>query len=429
MSPRSAVPDPGECRRERCLRWLRICISGVALVVCWRGQTGLAQGKVRLGIDVLLSERIDLVKGKRVGLITNTSAVDGKLTLTVDRLIEDKRVRLVQLFSPEHGLGGFMRSGRSDRGTVYEHKGRRIPVEGLFGRRRRPSSEALRRIDVLLFDIQDIGSRTYTYITTLGLAMEAAGKAGVPVIVLDRPNPLGGFRFEGAVRAKKYKSLIGWGPLPVTHGLTVGEIAHFYNGVLKLRCRLTVVKIKGWRRSMIWQDTGLTWVPTSPGIPHVRNAQLYVATGMVGGSGPNVNEGGGNSMPFELIGALFIDKPKRLADKLNAAGLPGVFFRPLTYQPWGRQFKGKRVGGVQLMLIDPRRFRPLRTALTILVTLQKLYGDQLTVSDTRRFGRVWGNDRILPMIRAGKTVAQIEASWARSLSRFAKRRLRYLLYR
>ncbi len=385
---------------------------------------------VKLGVDVLLDERIDLLKGKRVGLITNASAVDGKLNLTVDRFIDDKRVNLTQLYSPEHGLTGEMRNGQSDsdKDANYRYGGQSIPVQGLTGKHFRPSKETMKRIDVLVFDIQDIGSRTYTYISTLGLAMEAAQVGRIPIIVLDRPNPLGGTLFEGPVRLRKHKTFIGWGPLPVSHGMTVGEIAHFYRNELGIKCDLEVVKMKHWRRDMVWQDTGLTWVPTSPGIPHPHNAQLYVTTGMVGGSGPNVNEGGGNSMPFELIGALFIGDPKRLARHLNDAALPGVFFRPLIYKPWGRQFTDKRVAGVHLMLTDPSAHRPLRTALTILVTLQKLYGGKMTVKNPKRFARVWGNEWVLKMIREGKSVAEIEARWQPELDDFAKKRSKALIY-
>ena len=383
--------------------------------------------RVKLGIDVLLDRRIDLVAGKKVGLVTNASAVDGALRTTVDRLIDDPRVDVVQLYSPEHGLAGAMANGRSDQGAPYTRNGKSIPVQGLTGDSFRPTPQNMSRHDVLVFDIQDIGSRTYTYISSLGLAMEAARRDRMTLIVLDRPNPLGGLRFEGPVRIRKYKSFVGWGPLPVTHGMTVGEVARFYHRELGIDCTLDVVQMEGWRRDMLWQDTGLTWVPTSPGIPHARNAQLYVATGMVGGSGANVNEGGGNSMPFELIGALFIDDPRVLAERLNDAGVDGVFFRPLTYRPWRRQFKGKQVGGVQLMLLDPVRLRPLRAALTILVTLQALYGAQMTV-DARRFGRIWGNDWVLPMIRAGRSVEEIEAKWAGELEAFAARRAAALLY-
>lgn len=386
-----------------------------------------APTRVKLGVDVLLDSRIDLVEGKRVGLITNASAVDGALKLTVDRLIEDPRVDVVQLYSPEHGLMGSMKNGQSDKGGVYRHAGKVIPVQGLTGEHFRPTKASMAKHDVLLFDIQDIGSRTYTYISSLGMAMEAAHRARMKVIVLDRPNPLGGVRVEGPVRVKKYKSFVGWGPLPVTHGMTAGEIARFYKAELKLRCDLEVVQMEGWRRDMVWEDTGLDWVPTSPGIPHPHNAHLYVATGMVGGSGPNVNEGGGNSQPFELIGALFIDEPKKLARALNAAGLPGVHFRPMVYRPWRRQFNGKRVGGVHLMLKDSRAFRPLHTALTILVTLQRLYGAKMTV-DAKRFGRIWGNDWILPMIRAGKSVDEIEARWEQERLAFLEKRASALLY-
>ena len=383
---------------------------------------------VKLGIDVLLDSRVELVEGKRVGLITNASAVDGALNLTVDRLIDDERVNIVQLYSPEHGLMGSMKNGQSDKKGGYQYGGRTIPVQGLTGEHFRPTSASLRRHDVLVFDIQDIGSRTYTYISTLGLAMEAASAAKMKMIVLDRPNPLGGLTFEGPVRLKKYKTFVGWGPLPVTHGMSVGEMAIFYNQELGIGCDLEVVKMEGWSREMVWQDTGLRWVPTSPGIPHPHNAQLYVATGMVGGSGPNVNEGGGNSMPFELIGALFVEDPRPLAKKLNAAGLPGVFFRPLIYRPWGKQFTNMRVAGVHLMLEDVRRFRPLRTALTILVTLQALYGEKMTVKNPKRFGRIWGNDRVLKMIRSGKSVEEIEAAWSQELERFAGKRARALVY-
>jgi len=380
---------------------------------------------VTLGIDVLLNERIDLVAGKRLGLITNASAVDSQLVPTLERLRTDKRVNLVQLYAPEHGLGGAMDNGKSDRkGTEGSTQ---LPIEGLFGRQNRPSAASLARIDILVFDIQDIGSRTYTYVSTLGNAMMAAKAAKVPIMVLDRPNPIGGILFEGPVREPKYKSLIGWGPIPVTHGMTVGELARFYNEELGIHADLIVVPMQGWKRSMIWADTGLTWVPTSPGIPHELNAHFYVATGMVGGSGTNVNEGGGNSMPFELIGAPFVDG-YALTRMLTEAGLPGVRFRHITYIPSRGQYKNKIVHGVQLLLDDAKAFRPLHTALTILVALNQLHGTDLTVKDPRRFGRVWGNDRVLQQIRQGKSVAEIEACWQEELQAFGQKRALHLIY-
>lgn len=381
--------------------------------------------RVKLGIEVLMESRRDLLRGKRVGVVLNPASVDGDLVPTLERLQSDPGIQVVQLYGPEHGVSGHMANGRSDQRGKDDQTG--IPVEGLSGRNWAPSRETLSRLDVLVFDLQDIGSRTYTYITTLGKAMQAARAAGVKVVVLDRPNPLGGLRFEGPIRDDRYRSVIGWGPFPVTHGMTVGEIARFYNRELGIDCDLTVVPMEGWNRSMMWGDTGLTWIPTSPGIPHELNAYLYVATGMVGGSGANVNEGGGNSMPFELIGAPFIDAGS-FANELGKAGLPGVRFRPITWTPRVGQYAGKAVPGVQLILQDPKEFRPLRTALTILSTLHRLFPDELKVKDVRRFARVWGQDDVLPAIRAGRSVDEIEATWAGGLEAFAKARAKYLMY-
>lgn len=380
---------------------------------------------VRLGVDVLMESRRDLLVGKRVGLVVNPASVDGDLVPTVDRLRSDPGIQVVQLYGPEHGISGSMANGRSDGRARDARTG--IPVEGLSGRSWAPSAESLSRLDVLVFDLQDIGSRTYTYATTLGKAMQAARTAGVKVVVLDRPNPLGGIRFEGPVRSERYKSLIGWGPFPVTHGMTMGEIARFYNDELGIGCDLEVVPMEGWKRSMVWDDTGLTWVPTSPGIPHELNAYLYVATGMVGGSGANVNEGGGNSMPFELIGAPYIDGAE-LANELARFDLPGVRFRPIAWKPRVGQYAGKTVPGVQLILKDPKQFRPLRTALAILSTLNRLYPGKLQIKDANRFARVWGREHVLPALRAGRSVDEIEAMWAPDLEAFAARRARHLMY-
>lgn len=395
----------------------------LAIVGVLAGTT--AHARVKLGIDVLLDSRIELVAGKRVGLVTNASGVDGALTPTVDRIASDKRVKLVQIFAPEHGLRGALANG--DGGGDYVDPDTRVPVEGLFGKRSEPSAEALKRVDVVLFDIQDIGSRTYTYITTLGKVMTAAGRAKVPVIVLDRPNPHGGLVFEGAIRAPKYKSLIGWAPIPVTHGMSIGELARFYNEEMGLKCDLTVVEMEGWQRWMRWEDTGLHWVPTSPGIPHTLNAYMYVATGMVGGAGTNINEGGGNSQPFELMGAPFFE-PKKLAAALNAEGLDGVFFRPMTYRPRYGKRTGQLLHGVQLMLIDPRKFRPLRTALALLTTIQRMYPKDFEVKNEKLFGRVWGNDDILVMLRKGRSWKKIEASWQDELTAFGQKRAKHLIY-
>lgn len=405
---------------------LALLLAGLLLAL-----PGLANPRVTLGVEVLLDKRMDLLAGKRVGLLTNPSAVDRNLVTTLQRFQADKRIQLTQLYAPEHGLEAALANGQSTREGTDARTG--IPVEGLFGKRTKPSQESLRRIDVLVFDVQDIGSRTYTYVTSLGKAMQACAEAKVPIIVLDRPNPLGGYTFEGPIREQRWKSLIGWGPLPVTHGMTVGELARFYVGELKLKVALTVVQMEGWQRTMQWEDTGLDWVPPSPGIPKPLNAHLYVATGMVGGSGANVNEGGGNSMPFELIGAPFVD-PHKLKEALQAemkgaAGVEGAIkVRPMTWKPYRGQFAGKIVHGVQIFLHDRKVFRPLRTALVILAALKKAHPEAFKVSDVRRFARVWGNERVLPAIQAGKDWRELEAGWTAELASFADKRGRYLMY-
>lgn len=378
---------------------------------------------VKLGIDVLLDDEVDLVRGKRVGLITNASGVDGHLVATTDRLHRDKRVKLVKLFAPEHGIRGAIPAGVGVEDRVDARTG--VPVVSLFGDTHKPSSESLVDVEVLVFDIQDIGSRTYTYVTTMGKSMEAAADAGIPFVVLDRPNPLGVERFEGPVRLDKYKSFVGYGPTTVSHGMTVGELARFFNTEMKIGCELHVVKMDGYSREMMWADTGRTFIPTSPNIPHLLNAQLYIATGMIGGVSRNVNEGYGTTMPFETIAAAFIE-PETLSEALNDVGLEGVRFRPITYRPTHGRFRKKIVHGVQLLLDDPKVFRPLRTALTILVTLQTLYPGQTEFRGN--FGRIWGNKEVLKRLRAGEGVSAIEASWEEERQAFGEKRARYVLY-
>ena len=380
---------------------------------------------IRLGVDVLLDERIDLVAGRRVGLITNPSGVDHDLVATADRLSEDPRVDLVQLFGPEHGIRGEADAGAKVGDETDPVTG--LPVESLYGAARRPSPEALARIDVLLFDIQDVGSRTYTYVSTLGEAMIAAAEADLPVVVLDRPNPLGGERVEGPIRDQVWKSFISWGPVPVVHGMTAGELARLFNAELDLGCDLEVVPVRGWSRAMQWEDTGLTWVQTSPHIPHMLQAHLYVSTGMIGGVTENVNEGVGSTLPFETLAAPFIDG-RVFARELNALGLPGVRFHPIAYTPFYGRHEGVPVRGVRLVLTDRRGFRPLHTALTLMSVLERLYPGQTEYKAGRPFAIHWGNEWVLDRIQRGESAAEIEAAWHTELEDFRARRREFLLY-
>ena len=400
-------------------------LAALCLLLSAAASGQAAEPSVQLGIDVLLANRIELVAKKRVGLITNPSGVDAKLVPTADRLARDPRVKLVQLFGPEHGIRGAAKAGDAVKDEVDPVTG--LPVESLYGSTHRPSAAALARIDVLVFDIQDIGSRTYTYVSTLGEAMIAAAEAKKPVIVLDRPNPLGGELIEGPIREERWKSFISWGPIPIVHGMTVGELARFFNAELKLGCDLTVVPMEGWRRSMQWEDTGLVWTQTSPHIPHVLQAHLYVATGMIGGVSKNVNEGVGSTMPFEALAADFLDG-RAFATAVNKEKLPGVRFVPISYAPSYGRFEKKALEGVRLVLVEREAFRPLRTALTAMTVLERLYPGKVEYEAGRPFAIHWGNEGILEQVRAGKSAAEIEAGWAEELAAFSKRRAPHLLY-
>jgi beta-N-acetylhexosaminidase len=386
----------------------------------------VAPPRVRLGIEVLLDERIELVEGKRVGLITHPAGVDGALVATADRLAGDERFELVALFGPEHGIRGDVAAGDHVGDAVDPRTG--IPVVSLYGVSKRPPAEALARIDVLLFDLQDVGARCYTYVSTLGEAMQACAEAGKPLIVLDRPNPIGGVAFEGPVREQRWKSFIGWGPIPVTHGLTAGEMARFYNAQLDLGCALEVVPMQGWGRSMLWNDTGLVWTQTSPHIPSALSSYLYVATAMAASSTANVSDGVGSTMPFELLGAEFVDaRELRLA--LEAAELAGVRFQEIAWQPFYGKFAKRPLRGVRLVLDDPHAFRPVRAAVTFLTTLRQLYPDQLELESVEVLAKHWGNERFRERLLAGDTAAELAAGWKDELALFAAAREQVLLYR
>jgi len=385
---------------------------------------------VQLGIDVLVAERLDLLRGKKVGLVTHPAGVDATWMPTVDRLVsvaKDNDFKVVRLYGPEHGIRGFMGPGEKQDGAVDPHT--KIPVETLFGlgKKGRPSKAALDRLDVIVVDLQDLGSRTYTYISTLGEVMQAAKDAGKPVIVLDRPNPYGGLVFEGPILPKSAKSFIGWAPMPVTHGMTIGEVARYYNEILGVGADLTIVPMKGWRRDMTWIDTGLLWVPTSPAIPHVESAWLYTATGMIGGIADNVSEGVGTTLPFEQVGAEWVDAVL-LAKELEGKKLPGVRFRAVTYRPASFKFKGKVLHGVHVVVTDPRAFRPIKVALGLMTALEKLWPEQAVYHGDGSIIRHWGTTKVLSMARAKKSVEAIEATWEKDLEAFGAERAKVLMY-
>ena len=296
-------------------------LSLVPTVVMTQQSKLTSKVTVKPGIDVLRSRGFDILKGKRVGLITNPTGVSSDLEQTVDILHSAPGVKLVALFGPEHGVRGDAEGGKIVDSFNDSQTG--LPVYSLYGKTRKPTKDMLRGIDVLVYDIQDIGVRSYTYISTLGLAMEAAAENNVTFVVLDRPDPLTGVRVEGPMLDQKYKSFIGAYRIPYVYGMTAGELAEMINmeGWLEngVKCKLVVVPMEGWKRSMWWDETGLPWVPTSPHIPHASTPQFYVMTGLLGELG-TANQGVGYTMPFELVGASWVNGNK-LADYLNSRGL------------------------------------------------------------------------------------------------------------
>lgn len=385
--------------------------------------------KLELGIDVLLEKEKKMLKGKRVGLITNPTGVDQNLNSIVDRLHEDKDIELTALFGPEHGVRGDAQAG----GYVeyYIDEGTGLPVYSLYGKTKKPTPEMLENVDVLLFDIQDVGSRFYTYIYTMALAMEAAKEKGIPFIVLDRPNPIGGLDVEGPVLDPIYSSFIGQYAIPLRHGMTVGELAKLFNKEFNIDADLTVVKMKNWKRSQYYDDTNLEWVMPSPNMPTLDTAVAYPGTALI--EGTNISEGRGTTKPFELIGAPFINS-SRLAKAMNDLKLPGVKFRAASFTPTFSKHSGKLSHGVQVHVIDQQKFSPFETGLHLVKTIHDLYPNEFEfrAEDAKGisfFDLLVGNGWIRDDITEGRTVKEMKRKWEDDLKEFKKIRKNYLMYK
>ncbi len=390
-------------------------------------------GQTKPGIEVLIESNFKILQGKRVGLITNPTGITSKFVSTVDILANTKDVNLVALFGPEHGVRGDVAAGGKVDTFIDSATG--LPVYSLYGKTRKPTPEMLKGIDALVYDIQDIGSRSYTFINTMALAMEAAAENSIEFIVLDRPNPLSGNRVEGNVLDLKFKSFVGQYPIPYVYGMTCGEFAELLNNEAWLddgkKCKLTVVKMKGWKRSMHWDETGLPWVPTSPHIPNSQTALFYSAIGMLGEL-ETVNIGVGYTMPFQLIGTQWINAIQ-FADALNKKQLPGVYFRPLSYKPFYGSQQGKQLQGVQIHIIDRSKINLTNIQLHVIETLIKLYPKKnpFVLADSNRnamFDKVMGTDEARKSLMNGVSASSIIASRQNEVVEFMKMRKKYLLY-
>ncbi len=384
---------------------------------------------VLFGIDVLLSQRLDLIAGRRVGLISNASGVTSDLMNPVNALLCEPGVQLVALFGPEHGFSASAADGARVDSGVDAHTG--LPVFSLYDEVRKPTADMLDGLDVLIFNIQSVGVRFYTYITTLLYTMQAAAEHGLTYIVCDRPNPIGGEVLEGPVLEQGFESFVGPGPLPLRHGMTVGELARLYNEAWGVGCDLTVVPCAGWKRRMWYEDTRLPWVPPSPAMPWPETAIVYPGTCLI--EGTNLSEGRGTTLPFHLVGAPWIDG-QRLSEALNQLDLPGVHFHAVTFQPTADKWAGQRCGGVQLHVIDRLAFRPVSAGLQLLAIIRTLYPERLTYRESSRerdcpyIDLLAGTARVRQVLDAGSSVTDLIASWAPELNQFAQTSRPHCLY-
>jgi len=408
-------------RNHTCLlRRFTAALSFLILAFVSPGQAN--QQAVIPGIEVLLSEQLNLIRGKRVGLITNHSGVDRKLQHDIDLLASAPGVKLTALFSPEHGIRGAAQAGEKVRSAVDAKTG--VPIHSLYGETRRPTTEMLKDVDVLVYDIQDIGSRFYTYISTLGECTLAAAERKIPLIVLDRPNPLGGDTLEGPLLDPSFRSFVGAYAIPIRYGLTPGELAVWIKSNLKLDLELSVVKMKHWTRAQWYEQTTLIWVPPSPNIPTMASAMVYPGMCLI--EGTNLSEGRGTTTPFEIVGAPWVDGMK-LAERLNALALPGALFRPVAFMPTLSKFSGESCQGVQLHVADHKLFRPLATALAIIEDIRRNYPEQFQFKSAH-FDRLAGTDTVRKAMERNEPVVDILLTWQKDLKEFEITRKKFLLY-
>lgn len=403
---------------------------------------------MRLGLEVLISEQPHLLRGRRVGLITNPTGVDAQLVPTIERLRALPGVTLTALYGPEHGVRGNAQAGEYVPFYFDEHL--QLPVFSLYGQSQKPPAgfltdiDATMRaydtqaagktveramlpgIDVLVFDLQDVGTRVYTYVATMAYAMQAAAENGIPFIVLDRPNPLNGVTMEGPVlEYPAQSSFIGLYPVPLRHGMTAGELARLFNAhFLSPRVDLTVVPMQGWARADWYDATGLPWVLPSPNLPTLDAATVYPGQVML--EGTNLSEGRGTTKPFEFFGAPWLDGYV-LAAELNALGLPGVRFREAWFTPTFSKQAGKRCGGCQLHVRDRAAFRPVESTVALLAVIRQLAGAELTFHGPY-FDHVLGTASVREALERGETGAVIALRWANELADFARWRAPALLY-
>jgi uncharacterized protein YbbC (DUF1343 family) len=372
------------------------------------------------------------VKGDRVGLICNPTSVDSHFRHAGDLFRRHPAIKLSALYGPQHGIRGETQDDMIEwQGFTDPRTG--VPVYSLYGEVRRPTAEMLAGVDVLIFDVQDVGTRVYTFIYTMALAMAAAREHGKRFIVLDRPNPINGNDVEGSLLEEGHESFVGMYPIPMRHGLTVGELAKLFNSEFGIGCDLTVVRMEGYQRVQWFDETTAPWVIPSPNMPTLDTATVYPGTVFV--EGTLISEGRGTTRPFELNGAPYVDSYE-LAGRLAGQQLPGVFFRPHSFQPTFQKHAGRLCHGVQIHVLSREVFRPVITGIALIKAVRDLYPQQFQwklppyeyVHDRLPIDVIAGGTRLREQIESGASVADIAASWAKDEAKFVERRRPYLLY-
>ncbi len=387
---------------------------------------------MKLGLEVFLESHLDLVTDARVGLIVNPASINSRFEHAADLFHQHPQIRLTTLFGPQHGIRAETQDNMIEWQSFQDRRTGR-PCYSLYGETRKPLPEMLAEVDALVFDVQDVGTRVYTFIYTMALAMEAARECGRRFIVLDRPNPIGGKQIEGNLLESEFHSFVGMFPIPMRHAMTVGELAVMFNQEFGIGCDLQVVEMQGWRREHYFGVTGLPWVMPSPNIPTPETAVVYPGSVMF--EGTQISEGRGTTRPFEIIGAPYIE-PYDLIAELGKDQLPGVIFRPLFFQPTFHKFTGKTCGGLQLHVTDRSAFKPVITGVAIISATRRLYPSKFAwqmppyeyVHDKLPFDVINGSAQLRGQIESGLSAEEIESGWQPLLDDFAELRSRYLLY-
>jgi uncharacterized protein YbbC (DUF1343 family) len=394
--------------------------------------TSVERAAVTLGIDNLLTRERRLIAGRRVGLVSNPASIGADLRHSADRLYEDPDVVLGALFGPQHGFQSDLQDNMIE--TPHSTDGRRkVPVYSLYSETREPTPGMLSEVDVLVIDLQDVGTRVYTYIYTMANCMRAAARHALPVVVCDRPNPIGGDQIEGALLRTELSSFVGQFPIPLRHGMTIGEVARLFNEEFGIQCDLEVIPLEGWRRSMYFDETGLPWVMPSPNLPTLDSAIVY--PGAVLAEGTMLSEGRGTTRPFELIGAPWLDG-EALAAAMNARGLAGVHFRPVVFEPTFQKHARQTCGGCQIHVLDRVRFEPVRAAVELIDECRRQAPQSFRwreppyeyEHEKEPIDILYGSDGLRRAVESGRGVKGLIASWRAEEEQFRRQRQRYLLY-